>query len=213
MRDQTQAGALAGAAGFAANLVRGFDDAVTRSAVGEVNGAIGGQSLPAAPSGAADLLEPLGDPTKGNVLANAVFPDGPSRYGYVSGNPVGNSDPSGLAQFGYRPLSGLPWLYIFSRNPLDDFFYTDLAHEELFFEDGLNPSDVGFFPGGLQSGEDPSQYHMDPMHYDDAVMRQAVANVNPGEYNLPTNNCQTYGSRLRAEYNRLLKSLLFAHPR
>jgi uncharacterized protein RhaS with RHS repeats len=142
----------------------------------------------------------------------AGFAGGDNLYAYVGGNPISNIDPLGLAQFGYRPLSGLPWLGIFSRNPLDDFLNTDLAHEQLFFEDSRSPSNVGFFPNGLQSGEDPSQYHMDPTHYDDAIMRQAVANIDPGHYNLGSNNCQTYGAKLRNEYNRLLKSPLFASP-
>jgi hypothetical protein len=119
----------------------------------------------------------------------------------------------GLAQFGYRPLSGAPWLYIFSRNPLDDAFNTDIAHEQLFFEDDFSPSNIGFFPGGLRTGEDPSQYHMDSVHYEDAVMRYAVANVKPGVFNVRSNNCQSYGAALRAEYYRLLKSPLFAYPR
>jgi RHS repeat-associated protein len=103
MRDQTQAGALAGAAGFAGNLVRGFNDAVARSAVGQVNGAIGGQTLPAAPGVGVDLLEPLGDPTRGNILANAVFPDRPSRYGYARNAPLLRTDARGLASGLYTP--------------------------------------------------------------------------------------------------------------
>jgi hypothetical protein len=51
---------------------------------------------------------------------------------------------------------------------------------------------------------------MDPMHYDDTIMRQAVKNVNPGKYKLFENNCQTYADSLRAEYNRLKKSPLWA---
>jgi hypothetical protein len=80
------------------------------------------------------------------------------------------------------------------------------AHEQLFFEDGLSPSNVGFFKGdGLHTDEDPSEYHMDPTHYDDNLMRKAMKNVNPGHYKLFGNNCQTYADKLRAEYNRLLK--------
>jgi hypothetical protein len=95
---------------------------------------------------------------------------------------------------------------------LDDYFHTDIAHEQLFFEDGLSPANVGFFNdksgGGLQSGEDQRLYHMDPTHYDDKIMRQAVKNINPGRYRLFGNNCETYADRLRAEYNRLQKSVL-----
>jgi hypothetical protein len=135
-----------------------------------------------------------------------------NNYAYVGGNPISSVDPLGLAQFGYRPLGKLPWLGESSRNPLDDFFHTDIAHEQLFFEDGLSPSNVGFFNdpsgGGLQSGEDISQYHLDPRHYDDSLLRQAVANVKTGKYKLLGNNCQTYADELRTEYDRLLKQLL-----
>lgn len=95
---------------------------------------------------------------------------------------------------------------------MDDFFNTNLSHEQLFFEDNLSPSNVGFFPGGLRSGENPSLYQMDPTHYNDAIMRQAVAHVNAGTYNLAANNCQTYGSKLRAEYSRLTSSPVSASP-
>ena len=94
--------------------------------------------------------------------------------------------------------------------PIRRYFHTDIAHEQLFFEDGLNPSNLGFFNddwgGGLQSGENPQLYHMDPQHYDDEVMRQAVQNVDPGSYKLFGNNCQTYADKLKGEYNRLLKT-------
>ena len=139
---------------------------------------------------------------------------GVNTYAYVGGNPISNYDPLGLAQFGYRHLGSLPWLGPLSRNPLDDYFHTDIAHEQLFFEDGRSPSNLGFFNddwgGGLQSGEDPSAYHMDPVHYDDQVMRQAVANVDPGSYNLIGNNCENYSDKLRAEYKRLRKTPLWA---
>ena len=135
-----------------------------------------------------------------------------STYAYAGGNPISSVDPLGLAQFGCRHLGPLPWLGELSRNPLDDFFHTDIAHEQLFFEDGLSPSNVGFFNdpsgGGLQSGEDISQYHLDPRHYDDSLLRQAVANVKTGKYKLLGNNCETYADKLRTEYDRLLKQLL-----
>jgi len=34
-------------------------------------------------------------------------------------------------------------------------------------------------------------------------MRQAVKNVNSGDYGLLNNNCQDYADKLRDEYNRL----------
>ena len=93
LRDQTQAGALAGvpyATGFAANLLRGLDDMIARSGAGAL------VSLPPRPAGAADLLEQLGDPVRGGVLGSAIFADGPSRYGYAGQSPLGKVDGSGL---------------------------------------------------------------------------------------------------------------------
>ena len=78
-----------------ANLVRGFSDAAARSAFGEVNQAIGGQALPSTPTSAADLLQRLADPTEGNVLPSAVFPDGPGRYQYATSSPLTKSDSIG----------------------------------------------------------------------------------------------------------------------
>jgi len=156
------------------------------------------------------------DPQTGRYLESDPIGlyGGVNTYAYVSDNPISNYDPLGLAQFGFRPLGPLPWLGDSSRNPLDDYFHTDISHEQLFFEDGQSPSNIGFFNdksgGGLYSGQDQSLYHMDPMHYDDKIMRQAVKNVNPGKYRLFGNNCQTYADSLRAEYNRLAKSPLWA---
>ena len=44
-------------------------------------------------------------------------------------------------------------------------------------------------------------------HYDDGIMRQAVDNVDPGNYWLVGNNCQSWGEAVREEYGRLKISL------
>jgi hypothetical protein len=54
-------------------------------------------------------------------------------------------DPTGLAYFAKRPLKGAPWLGPLSSNPIDDRNNTELAHEQLFFEDGKSPANIGFF--------------------------------------------------------------------
>jgi hypothetical protein len=124
----------------------------------------------------------------------------------VQNNPVNNVDPWGLFIFGYRPLSDSPWIPIASRNPIDDYFNTDISHEQGFFEDGSGDN-VGFGPNGRFS-EDPTGkgYRYDNAHYDDNIMREALKNIQDGTYsNLPwkKNNCQDWAERLRDEYDRL----------
>lgn len=129
-------------------------------------------------------------------------------YAYVGNNPVNFIDPLGLFYFGKRPLSGSPWLGAASSNPIDDYFNTELSHEHGFFED-VQGDNVGFGPNGRFS-EDPTGkgYRYDNTHYDDALMRQALNNINDGTYsNWPwnKNNCQDWAERLRKEYERLKK--------
>jgi RHS repeat-associated protein len=123
--DQTQPWALAGVpyqARFAANLVRGLDDIVERSAAGLfVDG------LPQRPEVAADLLQPLGNPSTGGVLGSVVFADGPSGYGYAGQSPETRFDPNGLQQingisghaFGRMQSRGISWGAVLDacRNP------------------------------------------------------------------------------------------------
>jgi RHS repeat-associated protein len=138
--------------------------------------------------------DPLGE--KGDI----------NLYRAVQNNPVNNVDPWGLFIFGYRPLSDSPWIPIASRNPIDDYFNTDISHEQGFFEDGSGDN-VGFGPNGRFS-EDPTGkgYRYDNAHYDDNIMREALKNIQDGTYsNLPwkKNNCQDWAERLRDEYDRL----------
>jgi RHS repeat-associated protein len=127
-------------------------------------------------------------------------------YNYVSNNPIQFIDESGLGHFGKRPLSGLPWIPLASSNPIDNYLNTEISHEHFFFDDGSGDN-VGFGPHGRFS-EDPSgkDYRYDNAQYDDALMREALKNVQDGEYsNWPWNkdNCQDWADRLRKEYNKL----------
>ncbi|MBV8620953.1 MAG: RHS repeat-associated core domain-containing protein [Curvibacter sp.] len=128
-------------------------------------------------------------------------------YSYVSGNPISNVDPNGLAYFGTRPLQGLPWLGPMSNNPLDNWSNTAIAHEQLFFEDGKLPGNIGFFGDSkLQTESSPSGYRRLPGHYNDCVMRMAAQAASTGKYNLATNNCQSWADRAREQYEKLMKS-------
>ena len=121
-------------------------------------------------------------------------------------------DPLGLAYFAKRPLGDLPWMGWGSCNFFDDFLNTEASHEQLFFEDGKSPSNIGFFDDGtLKEEPNPQGYRCRSRKYDDCIMRKAVANVPPRSYCLlgkpgvPKFNCQDWAAEVRKEYRRLEK--------
>jgi hypothetical protein len=116
-------------------------------------------------------------------------------------------DPFGLAYFAKRALAGMPWMGPASCNAVDDFFNTEISHEQLFFEDGRSPSNIGFFGDGtLKSEPNPIGYRCKSGKFNDCIMRKAVANTGPlPSYCLIGQNCQTWAARVRAEYARLAK--------
>lgn len=130
---------------------------------------------------------------------------GLNTYAYVANNPVRFIDPSGFAYFDKRPLSGLPRMGAGSCNPIDDFFNTEISHEQLFFEDGKSPSNIGFFDDGtLKSEPNPRGYRCRSGKFNDCIMRKAVDNTGPlPAYCLIGQNCQTWAERVRKEYARL----------
>ena len=90
------------------------------------------------------------------------------------------------------------------------------AHEQLFFDDGKSPSNLGFFSDSQvrpDSAVNLPRYSCRRGKYDDCIMREAVKNVPGGQYcllgkpgSVEKNNCQDWASRVRKEYNRIKNS-------
>lgn len=114
---------------------------------------------------------------------------------------------SGGAYFAKRPLEGKPWLGFASDNPIDNFFNTEISHEQLFFPDGTN---VGFFNDNSVRADKPSllnTYRTSDGGYDPKIMQDAVRMTTPQKYRLllsPKYNCQDYMDDVRANYYKIL---------
>lgn len=149
------------------------------------------------------------DPKTGRyITSDPIGLDGGlNTYVYVNANPVIFVDPLGLAYFAKRPLTGWPWMGLASCNPIDDLFNTEISHEQLFFEDGKSPSNIGFFDDGtLKFEPNPTGYRCRSQKYNDCIIRKAVDNVGPlPSYCLIGQNCQTWAERVREEYARLVQ--------
>ena len=98
------------------------------------------------------------------------------------------------------------------ENPIDDQSNTEIAHEQLFFEDELG-GNMGYFKNSKVLADAPNlidQYRVTKTGYDDAAMRDAVLNVEPEKYKVLGNNkynCQDWAEAVRFEYNRLVIEL------
>jgi RHS repeat-associated protein len=137
-------------------------------------------------------------------------------YVFIGNNPANYIDSFGLAYFALKPLDALGgiWLGPLSDNPIDDFFNTELSHEQLFFEDGKSPANLGFFDtdgGSVREVTETSGYRVTCTGWNDCVMRKAVANTSARPYCLlgawgkPKFNCQDWAEATREEYRRLIK--------
>ena len=125
-------------------------------------------------------------------------------YRYVLNNPVRFTDPNGLAYFAKRPLRGQSGM---CNTAFGDFLNLEWSHEHLFFEDGLDPPNMGFGPEGVFVENDPSvldDYVRTSEHYDDALMREAAERVSRGTYFFVGNNCQDWADHVRGEYEKLV---------
>lgn len=141
---------------------------------------------------------------------------GLNLYAFCRNDPVNNYDKDGCAYFAYRVLdSNLAKPFGIVQTDYLERKNWVVAHEQLYFEDGGEPHDIGYFKldGNGGTGQDALFYankHVEKKgRYDDCVMREAVKNVQPKPYRLAGSNgmqynCQDYADDLRKEYFRLL---------
>ena len=144
---------------------------------------------------------------------------GENLYGFCDNNPVANCDKDGCAYFAIRGLGGFPavkWSSFvscpFMKMAVDiaaDMLNVELVHEQLFYGDGGQPSNVGWSKAGKLENESPNGYIRRGREYDDCIMRLAQAEVDPDHYQLTwfggksKCNCQDYADALRAKYHEL----------
>jgi RHS repeat-associated protein len=106
---------------------------------------------------------------------------GVNMYAFCQNNPVCTCDKNGCAYFAYRPLDSFLFRWFVLGNEQDDFDNTMLAHEQLFFEDGGIPTNLGFFDDN-EVRIDTAGISYRPSHstgWDDCIMRKAVQMVKP----------------------------------
>ena len=104
-------------------------------------------------------------------------------YAFCGNNTAANYDKDGCAYFIKRSMFGV--MYQTAQRDVEN---QEWAHEQLVFEDGKEPRDVGFFGDG-KVREDPGWrkrwiWRRVPGRYNDCVMRKAVQSVSPKNYQM-----------------------------
>ena len=150
---------------------------------------------------------------------------GLNLYGFCGNNPVCRYDKDGKAYFAYRPLDNsvthMTGIIAASSEFMKKKKNWVVAHEQLIFEDGGAPVNIGYYNAPIgDNNPRQDEFHFQVQYvpieakgaYNDCVMREAVKNVVPRPYNLwawagrstGQYNCQDYADDLRSEYYRLL---------
>ena len=90
-------------------------------------------------------------------------------------------------------------------------FNIEFSHEQLFFEDGKEPANIGYFNDGAVRADTSSlNYRITKRGFNDCVMRLAIKLVVPmpyslvGPFKLGQYNCQDYADDLRRVYAELV---------
>lgn len=137
-----------------------------------------------------------------------------SAYLFVENDSLNLIDFLGLAYFSYRPLGGVLGFLGVVDSAIDDAANTLIGHEQLFFEDGKNPLNIGFFDDGtLKTKADTNKYGKGhDSGWNDCVMRKAIKGVPLKKYCLLGKpgatdkfNCQDWAEAVRQEYRKLIK--------
>jgi len=137
---------------------------------------------------------------------------------YCNNDPISFIDPEGLGRWGVRKLKFFENLWFPVRVPIisdvADILNLEVVHEHYWFDNGDNR---GFFQiDGVRTdvGVDKSAYRMRGENFDDAIMKQAIDNINwsPEVYNVlgksltgSKRNCQDWARAVRKEYYRIKK--------
>ena len=141
---------------------------------------------------------------------------GLNLYGFCRNNAICMYDKDGRAYFIKRRLDYVPWIDYFAQNAERDVTNQEAVHEQLIFEDGKTPSDIGYFSDSTTQTDSvwgKRKWVRVPGRYNDCVMRKAVKMVNPLPYSLLGDkkkgirqyNCQDYADALRSKYNELIR--------
>lgn len=137
---------------------------------------------------------------------------GPNEFATCANDLVNSWDKYGLAYFAYRPLEGVLSSLGVSDSKIDDKFNTVVGHEQIFFEDGKSPANIGFFNDSTLKTESNKKYHTShDTGWNDCVMRKAIKKAPLKPYCLlgkpgPVDkyNCQDWAEAVRNEYRRLI---------
>ena len=106
-----------------------------------------------------------------------------------------------------KPILGTI-LYMFQSEKRDQKNQEGI-HEQIFFEDGKDPSNLGFFDDNqIKKDNSENKYKFTNEYYDDDLMREAIKNIKPKPYKVIGDNqynCQDFVDDARKEYKNLLK--------
>ncbi len=137
---------------------------------------------------------------------------GLNEYVACANDFVNDWDKDGLAYFAYRPLGGVLSVLGVSESKVDDKLNTVIGHEQMFFEDGKSPANIGFFDDSTLKTEANEKYkRAHDTGWNDCIMRKAIKKVPLQTYCLlgkpgyiDKYNCQDWAEATRKEYRSLL---------
>jgi len=143
---------------------------------------------------------------------------GANLYAFCDNNAIVNCDKDGCAYFAYRPLDSFLFKWFVWGTEQDDIDNTMLAHEQLFFEDGGIPTNLGFFDDNQVRSDTAGISYRQPHStgWDDCIMRKAVQLVRPRKYKLldidrhnqgRQYNCQDWAEDVRRAYSCIKQNI------